>query len=409
MDIHSPPSENHANPPAETDSTMAGVPDQPPLQPGQDQAPPQTPTMRGGQVEAPTDPKAARRERGKDVDPGERSTALNVNQAESSSKPAGQKTLEEILAEFKNAKVAKDQEEETGTIAFPATLHPRCMGTRLLWRDYLKDRDQAATLWQMMQDGYKFMWVASYKNTTISNADVELFKEGLTIVAEQNAIKGLIPSDYKADPAIGGSMAFLIGTQNDDALKRLALHKVWTIRTKAKSGTFFLSHDDSWASHIIYDVHNGGANFVKDVLPRIWKFLGGAIATKDSDKPGMVEFRDLAYYQVPFNDNTHRGAKGIVWRVRFTPSADACKVTWKAPRNLGHSNRGTVEWRRPPLCAHCISYSHPQHLCEWWREPLVAGSKTTPDHYLETKWKPIASASRKSLQLKGVVGPSLDL
>lgn len=377
---------------------MAGTSDQPSLQ-GSGATDPTTPIQsQMGGVEATPSFTQQRGRTSQVAGTGGRALALNLTQRpQDSSVPPKEKTRAEIAADFRKLKIATDQVEPRGTLNFPANAFPRCMASRLLWRDYLTNDDLAIMTTEERRLGKEFVWVSVYKTMTITESEVILFAEGLKIAKEEAVIADFDPSHYATEVPPKGAKAFLVSVANADALKRLMKNKVWTVRTKSKSATFFLSHDDTWGTHVIYDIHNGGADFVKDVLPRLYRHCGAAIATKETDKRNAVAFRDLAYHKVPRNDKTHKGAKGIVWRVRFHATPDANRTTWQAPRHLGISSKGTVEVRRPPLCSHCISYSHPQNLCKWWTDDLVAGSKTTPENFMETTWVDVGTVSLQKL------------
>lgn len=315
----------------------------------------------------------------------------------------------ELLKAIRALKQVPEQEEEKGTLSFPNASFPRCIPTRSLWRDMLANDSIAYQVTELIIAGRFFVWANVYKATNVGDSDVHLWDEGLKMAKEYNLIKGFDPEEYHSTQAATGHSAFLIACKTQEAHARLLLHKTWTVRTKSKAATFFLAGDESWGSHVIYDIHGGGANFATDILPKLWRHCGSAIAQAKTEKKKTIAFRDLAFYRVPHNANTHKGATGIVWRVRFLPTPLACSNGWKAPHAIGFTNRGLVTMRRPPTCSHCISNSHGQNLCQWWTEGLMAGSKTRPDHYEEVKWTEVQSATWSKLGISDEAGPSLTL
>lgn len=315
----------------------------------------------------------------------------------------------ELLDAVKAMKIVPEQVAETGTLSFPKASHPRCVPTRSLWTDMLADESTSTPLTDHLINGHHFVWVNCYRSMQVTDAEVKLLQDGFGIAKRNDLIKGFDPEDYEALVAPKPGKAFMLVCQTKAALTRLLLHRTWTVRMPQKAGTFFFAVDESWGSHIIYDIHGGGSDFVKDVLPKIFRSCGSAIAQVKAKKPRTIAFRDLAYHQVNPPAKTHKGAKGIIWRVRFAPSSDACDNAWSAPRNIGFSNRGSVEMRRPPLCSHCISYSHGQNLCQWWAEGLVAGSKVRPENQEDVEWHPVEAITWKKLGVSDEAGPDLTL
>ncbi|KAG9032833.1 hypothetical protein FS837_002619 [Tulasnella sp. UAMH 9824] len=322
--------------------------------------------------------------------------ALNVNQQTAANPAPRPLTLEQEIELIRKLKVVGDQEEAVGTLSFPPNLYPRCMAARHVWPDYFKNPATAKEVYTAVQANKFFVWVYVYKTMNVTQADLELLLVGLQLAQSELLIKGFSPADYAYHPLPGPAKAILLNTQSKPAYDRLLQKKVWTVRTKTKAATFFFSPDETWGSHVVFDIHGGGSDFEKDILPRLYRTCGSAMARKPTQEAKVI-FEDLAYYLVPPSEATHKGAKGTIWRVSFHPSADGNKASWKIPRNLGNTSRGVVEVRRAPMCPHCISYSHQPHFCQWWREGLVAGSKTKPKDFVDAKWTTISSASHRKL------------
>ncbi|KIO23208.1 hypothetical protein M407DRAFT_27276 [Tulasnella calospora MUT 4182] len=235
---------------------------------------------------------------------------------------------------------------------------------------------------------------------TISMTEIALFGKGLKIAKDEGLRdEEFDPADYAYIEPPRASKAFMLLARNQDAVRRILERRVWTVRTTAKSATYFIQADQTWGTHIVYDIKCGGSDFVKQVLPLLYKALGSAIATKECETKDTKAFTSLMYHQVPFCEKTHKGATGLTWRVAFRPTENGNKTTWIMPRHLGKSHRGLVSLAQPPLCSHCISYSHSQHLCKWWEEGLVAGSKTTPDNFIDAKWIRLETAHHRNLGL----------
>ncbi|KAG8923129.1 hypothetical protein FRC01_013172 [Tulasnella sp. 417] len=316
--------------------------------------------------------------------------------------------LEEAIKLLMKEKIQAAQEERTLLVSFPVYSAPRCMKTGTLWKEMLSDPEVAAGVVTERILGKSFVWVSVYKTTRITESEVNLFKEGLAEAQLAEMIPDLDVADYTFQGPQGpkACSAFLVATANEDAMKRILLKRVWTIRSKGKDATFFIQRDDSWATHIILNIHSGGADFLKDVLPRLYRTMGSAFATKTSVKPCSVTFDGMAYHRVTQNEHMHKGAKGIVWRIKFKPSSHAMKTTWRYPYRTGLGNRGMLEIKQPPFCPHCVSYSHQQAMCQWWRDPLVAGSNTRPNHQIDVEWIPIETVSFKKLGVEGASGPA---
>ncbi|KAG8926101.1 hypothetical protein FRC01_009333 [Tulasnella sp. 417] len=300
--------------------------------------------------------------------------------------------MEEAIRLLMKEKIQTAQEERSLLVSFPVYSAPRCMKTGTLWKEILSDPEVAAA--------------SVYKTTRVTDSEVNLFKEGLAEAQIAKMIPDLDIADYTFQGPQGpkACSAFLVATANEDAMKRILLKRVWTIRSKKKDATFFIQHDDSWATHIILDIHSGGADFTKDVLPRLYRTMGSAFATKTSVKPRTVTFDGMAYHRVTQNEHTHKGAKGIIWRIKFKPSSHAMKTTWRYPYRSGLGNRGMLEIQQPPFCPHCVSHSHQQSMCQWWRDPLIAGSNTRPNHQVDVEWIPIETISYKKLGVEGASG-----
>ncbi|KAG8901180.1 hypothetical protein FRC00_008563 [Tulasnella sp. 408] len=402
---------------ADTDAPMADSTGQLPVQTGRPIIPlparlPVTPgnTQAGagqGQGSATTQPG----EKGKEVAPGQRVSALDLSKGTAPLTLEAIRSLKgtELLKAVRSLKIAPTQEEEKGTLSFPNASHPRCVHTRTLWSDVLADDATATSLTPHIINGHYFTWVNTYRVMQPADAEVNLFMEGLGLAKKYELIKGFEDSEYEIVQAAKACKAFLVICETKAAHTRLHLHRTWTVRMPNKAATFFLSNDESWGSHVIYDVHGGGADFIKDVLPKLHRACGAAITQVKATKPKSIAWKDLAYYQVPHNANTHKGAKGITWRVRWTPTPTACANAWRAPHNIGFTNRGSVVMRHPPMCTHCISYSHGQNLCQWWTEGLVAGSKTRPDHFEDVKWVDVDQITWRKLNVSDDAGPSLTL
>ncbi|KAG8964742.1 hypothetical protein FRC05_003582 [Tulasnella sp. 425] len=305
--------------------------------------------------------------------------------------------IKRLADAFRKAKLVPDQVESKGVVQFPNYSHPRCLGTRSLWPPYAADDELCAALTTLQAQDHHLVWATAYKTMEITETELDLLKLAFGIIEEEELIAEFKISDYSSNLAAKGGKGLLIVAHSLDAYRRLMSKKIITIRSKTKSATFFLQHDDSWGTHVIYDIHNAGSDFERDVLPRFWKFSGDAVATHESKKEGIILPKDLAYYQVPWNPKTHKGAKGIVWRVRFVGTKKTNEGSWAYPRHLGHSNKGVIEVRRPPLCSHCISHSHAQGLCQWWKDGAVTGSKTKPDQFQETEYKTIKSIKASKL------------
>ncbi|KAG8965704.1 hypothetical protein FRC00_003179 [Tulasnella sp. 408] len=321
---------------------------------------PHTPFQKGGRSNLGAASKGATAgQKGKGVEPGERAPGLDTSKGDVpptlSVESKKTMTKEELIKAIRALKLAPEQVEEKGDpVALALTDH--------------------------IIANHLFVWVNVYRAMKVTTPDIDLFTEGLKMAKEYGLVKGFDHDEYELIQTHKPSKAFMVVCKSQESHTRLLLHKVWTVRTKYKSATYFLANDESWGSHVIYNIHGGGANFVADVLPKVYRYCGSAITKVDANKPRTIAFRDLAYYKVPHNANTHKGATGITWRIKFTPTASACENAWKAPHGIGFSNRGSVTMRKPPLCSHCISNSHGQNLCQWWTEGLVAGSKTRPDH-----------------------------
>lgn len=304
----------------------------------------------------------------------------------------------DLIQAFRAQVQAKEQPKNEGAITFPKYGYPRCISARSLWPAYLGSDETVLILDSAKKREHVFIWATAYKTMEITNRELELFTTGLAMYEALESGKGFKAGEYRLVPPPTSSKGFIILALDLDAAKRLLSKRVITVRSPTKATTFFLQTEKSWGSHIIFDVANGGRNFEKDVLPRIYRACKEGILHDTTTKPGHATFNDLAYYQVPWNPKTHKGAKGLIWRVRFKYTLAAMEPTWMLPRHLGSGNRGVIEVRRSPLCSHCISYSHAQILCQWWREGLVAGSKTAPKDPVEAEWKVIESHPLKKLE-----------
>lgn len=195
------------------------------------------------------------------------------------------------------------------------------------------------------------------------------------------------------------SSAMVVIANSKEAGQRLLSNRVITARSPVKSGTFWLHADNSWGTHIIVDITGGGNDFIKDILPRFWKTFGPVIsrAKGKTDKATHVDLLDLAYYMVPMSEKTHKGSNVVRWRVRFKYEHICTTQEWVLPRSIGYSNRGMIGVHKAPFCSHCISESHAQAVCEWWKENLVAGAKVTPQNYVKAEWKKIPSVDPRKL------------
>lgn len=162
-------------------------------------------------------------------------------------------------------------QESMGTVTFPPYLYPRSLATKSLWGSYLVS-DASALFYTKETAVHPYVWVTVYKTMTITQSETDLFLEGLKIIETEGLIGGFQPANYATapPPPPKGGKAFLVCCHNTDALRRIVQKKVWTIQTKTKSGTFFIQHDDSWATHVILDIHNAGPDFVKEVLLKLY-------------------------------------------------------------------------------------------------------------------------------------------
>ncbi|KIO22580.1 hypothetical protein M407DRAFT_9859 [Tulasnella calospora MUT 4182] len=255
--------------------------------------------------------------------------------------------------------VAPLQTEAKGTVNFPLNGFPRCLLTQLLWPTYL---DHHKTAVQTM---------------SITTAEITHFGKGLEIAKEEGLIDDddFDPAHYTYIEPPQPSKAFLPLAKDKGALRCILKKKV------------FIQANQTWGIHIVYNVKCGGSDFKKQILPLIYKALGSFIATKECDTKNTKKFASFWFHQVPFCEKTHKGVMGIMWQVAFKPTDDVNKTTWILPRNLGKSGRGIILLAQLPLCSHCISYSHSQHLCKWWEPDSVAGSKMEPDKVGDTERK----------------------
>ncbi|KAG8921845.1 hypothetical protein FRC01_014848 [Tulasnella sp. 417] len=323
------------------------------------------------------------------------------NQRNPSTLPEGASLEEEIIA-LRKKKIIAAQEEPSVILSFPNFTAPRCMKTGGLWKAFLANPEVAAGCVYEIRKGREFVWVSVFKTTNVTDTEVDLFREGVACAAADKVIADLNPEDYTCQvlPDPGRCSAFLVSVADKDAMERILKKRVWTVRKKEKQASFFINRDDSWGSHIILDINSGGANFENDVLPRLYGVIGSAFETKKPKKPRTVAFTDLAYHRVTLSDHTHKGTRGITWRVKFKPSESARVTTWKYPAKTGYGNRGAIEIKTPPFCPHCVSYSHQQAMCQWWSETLMAGTHGRPAHQIDVAWIPIESASYRKLGLE---------
>ncbi|KIO27199.1 hypothetical protein M407DRAFT_23501 [Tulasnella calospora MUT 4182] len=348
-------------------------------------------------------------------------TARTARERSGSAQPSGETTepgedpfvetlspeeeYQKLINDFRNTKRTSDQEPDEGLVSFPRYSHPRSIHTSNFWDPYLRNGSAVATMATMKAKGAIFIWATAYKTSKITRSEEDLFKWGVLKLETLELVENLKLSEYSMPTVPRGAKAILVIAHSKEPAQRLLQNKVVTFRDgntqlgTTKSGTFWLQLDDTWGSHIIFDIHGGGTDFERDVLPHLWATLGKVmLRPKGSvERPSEIELSDLHYHKVVWNDKTHKGTHATVWRVRFKPTSAVNAQGWALPRSIGRSNRGLIGIVKSPFCSHCISYSHAQGCCEWWKDSLTAGTKSKPQNYIEVEWKKIPSINPKKL------------
>lgn len=203
--------------------------------------------------------------------------------------------------------------------------------------------------------------------------------------------------------------AILLITSSPNATKRILQDKIVMFRSPVKSWTFYIQSHKSWNSHIIADIRGGGLNFERDVLPHVWITFESYIqlATGKKQRNSEVHLANFSYAKVVQSEKTHEGSNVVVWRIKFKYSACAMNRDWNLPCRIGKSNRGDLTCNKALFCSQCVSYSHAQNTCEWWKEGLVAGKKTKPLNHVKMDCKKLPSVNPKKLAREAEWAPLL--
>lgn len=308
---------------------------------------------------------------------------------------AKKKAIDDLRASMR----INDQEPDEGLVSFPRYTHARSYRSSNFWPAYLRNPETCALCAETMEKGGAVVWAQAYKTTGITQTEVDLFRWGLLAIEKNALVKDFKHSEYIMPTVPGDAKGIMILSTSGEATRRLLTNKILTFRSPSKSGTFFIQSNDSWGSHIIVDIHGGGTNFERDVLPHFWKTFGPYVLRPQGkpERESHVDLVDLAYLKVPLSDKTHEGSNAVIWRVRFKYTSGAMSREWSLPRSIGTSNRGMIASRKAPFCSHCVSYSHAQNCCEWWKEGLTAGAKTKPQNHQKTDWKKLPAVNPKKL------------
>ncbi|KIO32380.1 hypothetical protein M407DRAFT_18692 [Tulasnella calospora MUT 4182] len=184
---------------------------------------------------------------------------------------------QKLIDDFRNAKRVSDQEPDEGLVSFPRYSHPRSIHASNFWDPYLRNGSVVATLATMKAKGGIFVWASAYKTTKITQSEENLFKWGVLKLETLELVDNLKLSEYSLPTVPRDAKAILIVAHSKEPAQRLLQNKVVTFRDGTKSGTFWLQLDDTWGSHIIFDIHGGGSDFECDVLPHLWNTLGKVI------------------------------------------------------------------------------------------------------------------------------------
>ncbi|KAG8986189.1 hypothetical protein FRB90_004159 [Tulasnella sp. 427] len=290
----------------------------------------------------------------------------------------------QVLAAYRQQRAMDEVATSTGSVSFPKQAYPRCVGSRSLRTAYLMDDEACLSMAYYTEQNMTLLWAVAYKTVNPTHTEGELLSKGLLMVEGLMLVKDYAAVEYRVIAPPPGAKCLLIVAKNVEAAKRLYSNRIITTET-------------SWGSHIVVDIYGGGADFLKDVLPKFYKTFRTAILVKES-KPGYVTFNDLKYHKVPYTSKSHKGSKMVVWRVSFKYTQAATDPQWTIPRTIGTSSRGVIEVKRPPFCPHCCALVHEQSLCEWWKEGLMAGTKTRPVNFIETEWSSVEPTPEKKLK-----------
>ncbi|KAG8915759.1 hypothetical protein FRC00_000041 [Tulasnella sp. 408] len=293
----------------------------------------------------------------------------------------------------------KDQADNDGAISFPRQTLARCNRSTNFRPPYIRNDATCDLMADAFDEGGAVIWAQAHLSAKITKADAELFRWGLLEIEKRKLVTDFVVSDYKMPTPPRDAKAILIITSNQEATRRILERKVLTFRSPDKAGTFFVQSNESWGSHIIVDIKGGGTDFERDVLPHVWVTFGPYVQLAQGKKKKKAEspLADFAYHKVPFSEKTHGDTKVVTWRVKFKYTSLAMDPNWVLPTKVGKSSRGDIECAKAPFCSHCVSYSHAQPTCEWWKENHVAGKKTRPKNYQKVEWQKITSVNPSQL------------
>ncbi|KAG9044165.1 hypothetical protein FS837_008698 [Tulasnella sp. UAMH 9824] len=328
-----------------------------------------------------------------------------ISHADDSPAPAPKMLTKEQEKEAKLAVVrqmlaGKDQQEDEGTISFPKQAYARSIHSSNLRGAYTRNANTCLLIADHLDMEGAMIWIQAYRSAKITTQDQELFKWGIGMMELKELVNSFKVSDYKMPTVPKDAKAILLLTSGPEATKRILANKILTFRAPFKSGTFFVQSNESWGSNIIADIHGGGTNFERDVLPHVWKTFSKYMlrVMGKTGKDNATHLAEFTYHKVPHSEKTHGDTNVCTWRIKFKYTSDAMTGDWELPRTIGNSNRGMIGCERTPHCSHCVSYSHQQSCCKWWKEGLMAGKETKPQSYLKVTWTKIASVNHKQLE-----------
>lgn len=293
---------------------------------------------------------------------------------------------EASIKAFKDKYARDTQKKETGAIRWIQQHHPRYTDYQS-WSTMAIDFGPTADLLlkQMEKQTEDWVWVQVYKNPTPNATHVELFGKAMAKIEGWKSEPGFHAGDYH--PMLikksNGNTAptILVSCDTKDAKTRLLKLGSFAYVMEEREVAFFVQGPTACGNALVLEFYNAPAS-EEHLIRGAFLALKEVILWKENseEKSEAVAFRFAK-----LDTSIGRGSR---WLVAVKPDFDVIASGWQYPEQAGdYGSTGEIQIKKPEWCKHCVSWSHEERYCEWWRESTVTSTTVAPPNFVHLQWK----------------------